>query len=270
MPDWPAYNLILNCESYDNYDAPPGAGENADGFAAKLTVGEGNVFRGCVSHNNIDDGWDLYTKSDTGPIGVVTIDQCIAHHNGTLTDGRASESGDRSFKLGGEKIAVAHIVSRSVAFANGKDGFTWNSNPGAIRLFNTLAFDNVDGNYRFGSGDTVTKAVFTNNVSFWTSGKGQSDKALGDDAGSSNCFWTSSGTPQAKSASGLTISASDFASPLSDAKIVRLPNGGLDFSPYALSADSKLINAGMLPSGDLPFDNSYYRDKPDLGAVESQ
>jgi hypothetical protein len=59
--EWPANNLILNCESYDSYD--PATGENADGFAAKLTVGAGNVFRGCVAHNNIDDGWDLYTKT---------------------------------------------------------------------------------------------------------------------------------------------------------------------------------------------------------------
>ncbi len=29
--------------------------------------------RNCVSHHNIDDGWDLYTKSDTGPIGAITV-----------------------------------------------------------------------------------------------------------------------------------------------------------------------------------------------------
>ncbi|MCD8188208.1 MAG: hypothetical protein LUD57_06325 [Ruminococcus sp.] len=36
--------------------------ENADGFAAKLTCGEGNVFDGCMSYNNSDDGWDLSTQ----------------------------------------------------------------------------------------------------------------------------------------------------------------------------------------------------------------
>lgn len=39
---WPSYNLILKCDSYDNMDV---AMNNADGFAAKITCGEGNVFR---------------------------------------------------------------------------------------------------------------------------------------------------------------------------------------------------------------------------------
>ena len=38
-----------------------------------------------MSHNNIDDGWDLYTKSDTGPIGPVTILNSLSYNNGTLT-----------------------------------------------------------------------------------------------------------------------------------------------------------------------------------------
>ena len=68
---WPTGNLIKNCESFDNCDA----GRNdADGFAAKLTCGEGNRFYGCISHNNIDDGWDLYAKSVSGTIGSVTIE----------------------------------------------------------------------------------------------------------------------------------------------------------------------------------------------------
>ena len=79
---WPTGNLIKNCESFDNCDA----GRNdADGFAAKLTCGEGNRFYGCISHNNIDDGWDLYAKSVSGTIGSVTIENCVAYNNGWLT-----------------------------------------------------------------------------------------------------------------------------------------------------------------------------------------
>ncbi|UKI49487.1 MAG: hypothetical protein L6U99_12615 [Clostridium sp.] len=37
---WPANNLILNCTPFNNSDA---TGENADGFAAKLTCGN-NIF----------------------------------------------------------------------------------------------------------------------------------------------------------------------------------------------------------------------------------
>jgi hypothetical protein len=268
--DWPSDNLILNCESYDNYDAPPGSGENADGFAAKLTVGPGNVFRGCISHNNIDDGWDLYTKTDTGAIGAVTIDQCVAHHNGKLTDGTTNDNGDRNgFKLGGEKIAVPHVVTRSVAYANGKNGFTWNSNPGAIRLSNTLAFDNAEGNYKFGDNSTTTSAVFSNNVSFWTGGSAQSDKTIGTDAGNSNCWWNTGGTPQSTNGKGLQVSAADFAHPLADPTLKRNADGSIDFSPFALAAGSDLLNAGVMPAGDLPFDTSYYVGTPDLGAVEA-
>jgi hypothetical protein len=264
--DWPSNNLILNCESYDNYDAPPGSGENADGFAAKLTVGTGNVFRGCVSHNNIDDGWDLYTKSDTGAIGGVTIDQCIAHHNGTLTDGTTNTNGDRNgFKLGGEKIAVAHTVTRSVAFANGKDGFTWNSNPGAIRLSNTLSIDNGASNYRFGDNSTQTQAVFTNNVSFRTASGGDDDKTIGTDAANSNCWLPNTNSK------GLMVTAADFAHPLANPTIARKADGSIDFAPFALAGGSDLANAGAVPAGTLPFDAAaYYKDDPDLGAVETQ
>jgi hypothetical protein len=273
MADWPAGNLILNCESYDNYDAPPGSGENADGFAAKLTVGPDNVFRGCYAHNNIDDGWDLYTKSDTGPIGAVTIDQCIAQRNGTLSDGTTNANGDRNgFKLGGEKIAVNHTVTRSIAFANGKNGFTWNSNPGAIRLFNNLAFDNAQGNFSFGSSSVSTEAVFANNISFWTSlDSDQSDKTVGTDLANSNAFWDASKGQPSSNGKGLIVSAADFARPLASVSVTRNPDGSLNFAPFSLAAGSDLLNAGTSPAGALPFESaSYYVGVPDLGAVEAR
>lgn len=273
MASWPSNNLVSNCESYDNYDAPPGSGENADGFAAKLTVGTGNVFRGCVSHNNIDDGWDLFTKKDTGPIGAVTIDQCISYSNGTLTDGTSNANGDRNgFKLGGDDIAVAHVVTRSVAFKNGKNGFTWNSNPGAIRLSNNLAFDNVDGNFKFGDNSTSTSAVFTNNVSFWTSSSDtQSDKAVGADTTGTNAWWSDSTNSSTVASTTINVTAADFASSLADPKIGRNADMSLDFAPFALAPASDLVNAGVVPPGDLPFDSaSYYVGTPDLGAVESR
>jgi len=272
MASWPSNNLILDCESYDNYDAPPGSGENADGFAAKLTVGSGNVFRGCVSHNNIDDGWDLYTKNDTGPIGPVTIDQCISYANGTLTDGTSNANGDRNgFKLGGDDIAVAHVVTRSVAFDNGKNGFTWNSNPGAIRLSNNLAFDNVEGNFKFGDNSTATSAVFTNNVSFWTVTAGsQGDKVIGTDTPGTNAWWDDSKNTSTVAGTSIAVTAADFASSLAAAKVARNADMSLNFAPFALAPASDLVNAGVVPPGTLPFDaTSYYVDAPDLGAVEA-
>ncbi|HEX5100100.1 MAG TPA: right-handed parallel beta-helix repeat-containing protein [Polyangiaceae bacterium] len=269
---WPSNNLILNCESYDNYDAPPGGGENADGFAAKLTVGAGNVFRGCVSHHNIDDGWDLYTKTETGPIGPVTIDQCVAYANGTLTDGTSNDNGDRNgFKLGGDDIAVAHVVTRSVAYKNGKNGFTWNSNPGAIRLSNNLAFDNVEGNFKFGDNSTPTAAIFTNNVSLWTTTSStQSDKAMGTDQSGTNAWWDKSDAVSV-TAKGLSVTTADFAVALASPKLTRNADGSLNFAAFALASGSDLVNAGVVPPGELPFTaSSYYQGTPDLGAVETK
>lgn len=79
--DWPSYNLILNCTSVLNADA---GYTDADGFAAKLTVGNGNVFDGCISAYNADDGWDLFAKVWTGPIGVVTIRNSVSFENGQV------------------------------------------------------------------------------------------------------------------------------------------------------------------------------------------
>lgn len=142
---WPSYNLILNSESFDNIDP---SNNNADGFAAKLTAGVGNVFRGDIAHNNIDDGWDLYTKVGTGAIGAVTIEESIAYNNGTLTNGSVGEGDKNGFKLGGEGIHVPHMIRGSMAFGNGANGFTSNSNPG-VRAENNIGYNNAKGNLNF-------------------------------------------------------------------------------------------------------------------------
>lgn len=149
MSDWPSNNLILNCTSYNNADK---TGENADGFACKLTAGNGNVFDGCISYSNSDDGWDLYAKEATGSIGVVTIKNCVAFNNGKLTTGTSYGNGDmNSFKLGGSngKVPTAHIVSNCIAFANGHDGFTDNGNGGALSLTNCNSYNNAKVNFNF-------------------------------------------------------------------------------------------------------------------------
>lgn len=179
---WPANNLILSAESHDNADSD---GEDADGFAAKLTVGSGNVFRYAVSHNNIDDGWDLYTKTDTGAIGVVTIEDSLAYGNGTLSNGGQAGNGDRNgFKLGGEDIGVNHIVRRTIAYKNGKHGFTYNSNPGSMTISNNLSIDNTERNFNFDAGTSVFRA---NTSCRFTSGT--NDRIIGD-SDSTNQFWS--------------------------------------------------------------------------------
>lgn len=160
---WPSNNLILNCTSYDNMD---NSENNADGFAAKLTCGPGNVFKGCISHNNIDDAWDLFAKGSTGPIGAVTIEECIAYSNGTLTNGYVGKGDKNGFKLGGEGIAVPHMIKNSISFNNGAAGFSSNSNPAVISE-NCIAYDNEGANFDWRVYTDVTpQFVATGNISY--------------------------------------------------------------------------------------------------------
>ncbi|MET7291625.1 carbohydrate-binding protein [Streptomyces griseoloalbus] len=191
---WPSNNLILSAESHDNADSD---GEDADGFAAKLTSGPGNVFRHAVAHNNIDDGWDLYTKSDTGAIGAVTIEDSLAYENGTLSNGGQAGNGDRNgYKLGGEDIEVDHVVRRSIAYDNGKHGFTYNRNPGTMTVSDNVSIDNAERNFSFDAGTSV----FRNNTSC-RGDDGSNDKTVGN-ADSSNQFWTGSNGSRCASYSG--------------------------------------------------------------------
>ncbi|MFF2203315.1 carbohydrate-binding protein [Streptomyces sp. NPDC058145] len=192
---WPSDNLVVSAESHDNADSD---GEDADGFAAKLTVGTGNVFRYDVSHHNIDDGWDLYTKTDTGAIGPVTIENSLSYSNGTLSDGTVNANGDRNgYKLGGDDIAVDHVVRHSIAYRNGHHGFTYNSNPGSMQISSNVGIDNAERNYSFDKGTSVFRA----NTSCRFSSGGSNDKAVGD-ADSSNQFWAGTNGSRCASYSG--------------------------------------------------------------------
>jgi len=192
---WPANNLVVSSESHDNMDS---AGENADGFAAKLTTGTGNVFRYDVSHNNIDDGWDLYTKTDTGAIGPVTIEYSLSYNNGTLTNGTVNVNGDRNgYKLGGDSIAVNHTVQHDIAYHNGHDGFTYNSNPGNMTVSSNVSVDNADRNFHWEAGNSV----FRSNTSCRFSVSCTNDKLSGS-ADSSNQFWTGSNGSRCSTYSG--------------------------------------------------------------------
>lgn len=138
-----ANNTILNCDSWGNLDSTTG-GENADGFAAKLRIGPGNVFKGCRAWNNADDGWDLFGGDD-----VVTIDNCWAFSNGKPIGGSNPQGDGNGFKLGGKpggagEGGAVHLVSNSFAFENKACGFTRNNNPDVPKLTNCGVKDNKD------------------------------------------------------------------------------------------------------------------------------
>lgn len=173
IKDWPSNNLIKNCTSYNNYDYQT-YGENADGFAAKLTIGEGNIFDGCIAYRNADDGWDLYAKTDSGNIGTVIIKNCVAFENGWLleptagpddsdlndygintidttakmlakTTNRAYTTRDGDgigFKLGGSVMEGNVIIENCLTFNNRLHGISDNSNPGVLSIRNCTSYNN--------------------------------------------------------------------------------------------------------------------------------
>lgn len=234
--EWPSHNEVINSYSHDNYD--PDNGEDADGFAAKLTVGPGNIFDGCIAAYNVDDGWDLYAKTETGAIGAVTIRNSIAYNNGQTSDGTSTSNSDgNGFKLGGEKIAVNHIVKNNIAFNNKKHGFTYNSNPGSIVMTNNTSWDNGQSNFAFDIGTHI----FTNNLSLSGS---SSDKTSGTDVSGSNVWWKNNASTNAN---GLIASAADFVS--LTPSVLQNANGSPNLGNFLkLAANSDLIGSGT-PSG---------------------
>lgn len=155
--DWPSYNLILNCTSYLNADA---GYEDADGFAAKLTVADGNVFDGCIAAYNADDGWDLFAKVETGAIGQVVIQNCVAFKNGYVLDenGQEVDAGNgNGFKMGGSSISGQHILRNSVSFSNKAKGIDSNSCPD-IQVYASTSYNNESYNVALYTNDAKNTA----------------------------------------------------------------------------------------------------------------
>lgn len=170
--DWPSYNVVKSCEAFNNCDPSK---NNADGFAAKLTVGYGNVYEDCISHHNLDDGWDCYTKVNSGAIGAVVLENCVSYKqgyqlldNGTDSDYNAT-SGGNGYKLGGEGIYVEHMLKDCVTFYNKASGVDTNNNPALIGR-NVIAFDNYELNFSLYS-NTASSLVDANGSSENEEGK---------------------------------------------------------------------------------------------------
>ena len=161
--DWPSYNLILNCTSYLNADA---GYEDADGFAAKLTIGEGNVFDGCIAAYNADDGWDLFAKVETGAIGQVVIQNCVAFKNGYVLDANGQEvdaGNGNGFKMGGSSISGHHILRNSVSFGNKAKGIDSNSCPD-IEAYSSTSYNNESFNVAFYTNDAKNTAFIAKGI----------------------------------------------------------------------------------------------------------
>ena len=235
---WPARNSIRLCASWGNADP---AWNNADGFAAKLTCGEGNSFFGCMAYSNIDDGWDLFAKIESGPIGAVVIDSCVAFRNGSLPDGTGRGDGN-GFKLGGDGIAVAHVLRNSVAWDNGSWGITSNSNPAVILERNT-AYGNKEGNvslYGKGAGERLFRA------SGMLSMKGGSADQFGEMpalASANNYFWDGA---RSVNSEGKTLSTDIFIGVVSKGVPELKPGGGFDMAGFLVLSSKAPAGVGAV------------------------
>lgn len=268
--DWPSYNYILNCTSKNNCD--PATYENADGFAAKLTCGDGNVFDGCISYNNSDDGWDLFAKSETGPIGIVTIRNCIAMRNGMTENGTTKPSCDgNGFKLGGSGVGTPHRVINCLAAENLHHGFTDNNNPSSLQVVNCTAFDNNKGGSKNNFSLYRCKdAIASNCISYTTNNT--SDKYVnltGDHLVLTNSNkWYVVGAAQvmdtgSSSSRGNVISTGVKASDFVSAKVAAV---GTDFDKLWRNADGTINTKGVaMISGSSVYAN-FASDGEALGA----
>ncbi|MFS8204521.1 right-handed parallel beta-helix repeat-containing protein [Streptomyces sp. CWNU-52B] len=137
-------NTVRNIDSYGNYDAAT-HGENADGVAIKFGSGSGNLVTGARLYNNSDDGLDFWSFSSP-----VTIEHTWAFGNGKNRWSDSSFAGDgNGYKLGGDGEVVAHVINNSAAWDNAGNGFTENSNTGAIVINRTTAYANAKWGYYF-------------------------------------------------------------------------------------------------------------------------
>lgn len=235
-------NLVLNCDSYENYD-PVKHGENADGFATKFGVGTGNILRGCRSWSNSDDGYDCWNEEI--PSEAVTFDHCWAFRNGIDIWGEGSTfAGDgNGFKLGAG--AGAHLLINCLAYDNPHHGIDVNGNTTGVTVYNCTCVDNGGRNFYFDEHSSAH--VLRNNVSYLA------NVNIYDEIDDTYNSWN-----------GFTLVDDDFAG--LDATGIdspREPDGSLPRLSFMRPfTGSTLIDAGI----DVGLD--FEQAAPDLGAFE--
>jgi ankyrin repeat protein len=236
------HNLILNCDSYRNFD-PGGNGENADGFGVKFGVGAENVFIGCRAWNNSDDGFDFWDAGE-----AVQAESCYTWRNGENIWNHPFFSGNANgFKLG--RGEGAHVLIGCVACNHGLAGFNLNGNSSGVVIYNCTALRNRF-NYAFWRTKGIERNILRNNLSYEK--RIQLDPEVDDQSNSWNI------------PPGIEIAKEDFLS-LDDTTITgpRNPDGSIPDSDFLrLAPGSNAIDAGT--DVGVPFIGR----APDLGAFE--
>lgn len=270
-------NLILNCDSYENFDymtggiSSPDYGGNADGFADKQYSNSGtNTYKGCRSWRNGDDGWDSYQK-----VGNTVYDNCWCYSMSPatfdMTDNIRFKTDSASwfyqfknsagryvitnygngngFKLGGDYTANNTTLKNCVSVGNPTKGFDQNNNDGVMTIYNCTSYSN---GYNYGFTNSSYGTLIIKNSASLSSSK-------------SNSFSCKSVT-QAYNTwnSGFSCSSADFVS-LDKTQLIkdRKADGSLpDITLLNLVSTSGMIDKGT--NVGLAFVGA----APDLGAFE--
>ena len=264
------HNLFLNCDSYRNWDnvSEDQLGGNTDGFGCHPDAGgTGNIFKGCRSWFNSDDGFDIIRADE-----AVVFDSCWSFYNGYSTSFKSLGDGN-GFKAGGYAYDAADQIPNPVprntlkfciAARNKANGFYSNHHLGGNNWYNNSAYlnttnfnmlnrpsreddENIDGD----GYDHVLK----NNLSYKVYGLGVGIANINDTLNTQETnSWNLS----------LDLSDSDFIS--LDINLLTAPrkaDGSLpdiDFMRPAPGSD--LIDAGT----DIGFE--FLGKAPELGALE--
>lgn len=263
-------NLILNCDSYNNWDSvsEDGLGGNTDGFGCHVAAGAtGNVFRGCRAWFNSDDGFDCISAHE-----ATTFDHCWAFYNGYSSSFKSLGDGN-GFKAGGYGTTAfaslpdsipSNTVKFCLAVKNKANGFYSNHHLNGSKWYNNTAYGNKT-NYNLLNRKAKTEADYLTDVDGWghtmynNLGLGATSAELAniDSAActlSNNYFYMN-----------LTVNSADFLSTdLSLLTADRESDGGLPENNFLrLAEGSDLIDKGL----NIGFD--YNGSSPDLGCFES-
>ena len=293
MKNLASFNYVINCDSYLNCDEDQG---DADGFAPKLSVGDGNYFYGCRAWANSDDGWDVFFKKDGGFSDNVSIiiENSIAYKNGFLDlEHIAPDGNGNGFKMGSNQGAMNVLLNRCLAICNKAKGFDQNHNAGDIIMNNctgmTLkSISEKTYSYRIyeeiASGHTVklTNCIAindnaaTNKVDKNTGKYKEGEDGKYGDYGRFEVDSTLTGM-QLQTCEFHAADPSQFIDITNHEELIgeRTADGELPFTTFAhLKEGSFLIDRGT------PVDSTIYRgipvggiryhgERPDLGAYES-
>ncbi len=266
-------NKVINCDSYNNYDAVSFSGSDdggdADGFACKLFPGPGTEFYGCRAWNNSDDNWDLYMVYHP-----VVIDHCWAWNAALDANGNATPGNGNGFKLGGggssggsafDQSTGAHVVRNCVSFSNTVKGFDQNNAYEGMYLFNNVAWDN-EYNYRFPTMFKFGGMRIRNCVGFLPRKLNHEFLSVGkegyvDPDTDFNSWTLIDGTDPVKDGNkvnGTKVYAADHSAQFlslaeADAKAPRNPDGSLPDNNFArLVSGSKFVDMGEVTDGFVP------------------